>query len=622
VVPWSLALLLMAVLAIGGCKKDTAPEGAAPAKKEGAAQEAGKGEVKRGEGEGKTPEAGKENRAAQNVATPDGVIAYGGISSLDDATTRISGVASKVSPTPIPPLGTLATSWLQKEFALTSMEWLDTTKPVKFAAMDPKANKDAAFLMFPVKSREAFEKALPEAKEANAEGNAFKYEAGFRPGYVNFAGNYAVFSRDAGLFAKGKDFLEGEFAKYEPKDPFEMVFKVGNLTRIFSDEMKGVRTQMAQEMARDTAASPFGGSAEMMKEQVDMLFDFVDQLDTAAVSARIDGDHVKLPFYLTAKSGSRVGEFFAAQTGRKVDMLAYAPKDSYLIFGGNFDPAKFSDWNELSMELLTEMLKLTPDEKTKLSDLMKRSMEAQTGESVVALHKDGQLALAMLAVGGAKDGKKLRELTYEVYGMLWTKVVDLIKAEAGTELPPELDISTFPKAVESLAKIAEPMGISLKLAQETHGDAPIDVIEIKIDYAKFPLAQEDPKAAEAMKALVGDKVVIAAGYGKDVYAWSMSPDAVARVKSVLDGKKGEVPAGVKAAIENGVPGASMVVYLSAVDAAKAFAAVPDLAPMRETIAGLKADSGAAFTFGGAQGGLQAILDVPVSHVQEMMKLAR
>ncbi|GMV41249.1 MAG: hypothetical protein AMXMBFR64_29650 [Myxococcales bacterium] len=635
---WCLAALLTAALAVGGCKKDppAAPAEAPKAGETKAPEKGGEAKAPEKGGEAKAPEKGGEAKAPEKapdkagderpavpatVSVPDGVILYGGIKSLDDLTARISSVVDKVKP--MPGLGMVITGALSKELGLSSMDWLDTSKPARFAVWNPKEGGQPLVMAFPMKSREAFEKALPEARESGAEGNAFKYQAGMKDAFVNFAGDYALLARDAKAYDRLKGFAEGGLAAYKPNDAFEITIAVGNLTRIFSDELKQARGEMAKLMASDMAMSPFAGSAASMNTQIDLMFDLLDQLDQATISARIDGDHVKMPFALKAKDGSSMAKFFDATRDRKLTLLDYVPAGSYLVVGASMDPAGFGEWNELGMKMIAEMFKLTGEEKAKLDTLMKGAMAAQTGESVFALYKDGALALSMLAVGGATDGKKLRDLSYEMYGMLWTKVVDLIKAEAGAELPPEFDLSSFSKAIESLAAVAEPLGVTVKVATEEYNGATIDSIAITIDYARFPLAQEDAEAAAVMKAIVGDKIVLAAGYGKERYGMAMGPDAVARVKDVVDGKKGATPVAIKTAVEHGVPGASMLFYLSAVDGLKAFAALPQLQPMSDTIRGMSAASGAAFSFGSASGGgLSAVIDVPMSHVQEVLKLQR
>ena len=622
---WCLAILLTAAMAVGGCKKDEPQAPATPAKAEKAGEakggEAKGGDEKGGEAKGGDEKGGEakggEAAAPAAVATPDSVILYAGVKSLDDFTTRISSVIDKVKP--MPGLSAIIAGALSKELGVTNMDWLDTSKPIRVVVANPKESGKPALLTFPMKSREAFEKALPEAREAGGDGAAFKYQAGSRDAYVSYAGDYAVFARDAKVFDRAKGFVEGGLAKYQPNDLFEVTFAVGNITRIFADELKQARGGMGQMMAANQAGNPFQASAEIMQKEVDMLFDLLEQLDTASISARIDGDHVKIPFSIRAKDGTSVATFIKGAKGRSLSLLDYIPSGSYFAFGANMDPAGFSEWNQLGIGMLAEILKLSDAEKTKIGELMQKGMESQTGESMMAFYKEGSLALSLLAVGGAKDGKKLRDVTYEMYGLLWSKLIDMVKAEAGA-LPPEVDLSSFPKAIESLGKLAEPMGIGVKIGSEEYAGAPIDTLTITIDYAKFPLAQEDPKATEVMKAIVGDKIVLAAGYGKDRYAMALGPEAVARVKEVIDGKKGGAPAAVKTAVEHGVRGAAMLFYISAVDGLKAFAAVPELAPMREKIRGMVSSNGAAFSMGGDGTALSAVLDIPVSHVQEVLKL--
>ena len=623
---WVAALAL--TLAVAGCKKDPAPAAPAPAAQGVKTGEAAKGEPAKGEpakgepAKGEAPEKPKTAEAASAstsapLTMPAGVVGYGGVRSLDDFTSVVTSVVDKVQPTP--GLGLMFSAGLSKTLGVSPGDWLDTSKPIRIAIANPKESRKPGVLILPLKSREAFEKALPAEREAGADGAAFKYKAGENDAWISYAGDAVVFARDAQTLAALKAFVEGPLVGWTPSDPAEIGVSVANLTSMFAPELQKARGKVTEKLSRRADRIPFPGAAEGLEKAIAWVFDSIDSVDGATVGLRVDGDHVLVPLTLRAKKGSALEQAFGGSKGPAITLLDYVPPTTYFALGTRFDPKSCGDWSGVGVAILAKLMNLPEAAQTRLTELMKSAEEVQTGESVLAFSKEGTLAMGMLYVGGTRDGAKLRAATIETAGILWAGASKAIIAKEGAP-PPPIDLSTFPKAIETLAPVVAPFGVTLTLGNVAHPNGPVDTLTLKIDYTKIPLAKAEPEAVEVMKSAVGDTIVFALGYGKDAWAVAVGPDAATRVGDIVDGKKTGAPA-IRTAMSHAVPGASFFTYLSLIDAVKAFVSLPDFKDKRELIAGMPSSAGSALSIGSTSGsGLQAVLDVSLGSVQQMMKL--
>lgn len=637
---------LAVALAVAGCKKDAppapapaaqakaeaakgeAPKAGEPAKGEPAKAEAPTGEAPKAEAaKGEAPKAGEPaageapkgdvKASSAPIALPAGVAAYAGIRSLDDFTSVSTSVVDKVQP--VPGLGLLFSAGLAKTLGVSAGDWLDTSKPIRVAIANPKESRKPGVLVLPLRSREAFEKALPAEREAGADGAAFKYKAGENDAWIAFAGDNAVFARDPKTLAALKELVEGPLLAWAPADPAELHVSGANLTAMFAQELQMARARITEKVSGKAEGLPFPEAAEGLQKAIAWVFDSIDAIETAQISVRVDGDHVMVPLTLHAKKGSALETTFGAVQGRGITLLDYVPATTYFAMGMAFDPKSCGSWTDAGIALLAKGANLPEAEQARLRELLSGAAAVQTGESALAFSKEGTLAMGVLYVGGTRDGAKLREASLGAAAILWDLAVKAIVAKEGAP-PAPIDLSTFPKAIETLAPVVAPFGVTLALGKVDHANGPVDTLTLKLDYDNMPFAKEDPQAVEVMKSAVGDTIVFALGFGKDAWAFAVGPETATRVGDIVDGKKTGSPA-VRTAVSHAVPGATFVTYLSLVDALKAFVALPDFEGKREIIASMPSSGGSAVSIGSASGnGLQAILDVSLGNVQQMLKL--
>ncbi|NUN15958.1 MAG: hypothetical protein HUU55_20215 [Myxococcales bacterium] len=554
---------------------------------------------------------------ALRVDAPDNIIFYGAAKSFDELANKVSEIVSKVQP--VPGLAKVFEDGFQREFGFTNLDWLARDKPIVLSGWNPKEIADGAILIVPTKGKDAFVSALPETKQADADGNQFKFGNGTKDYFANLIDDNAVITVDAGIYAKAKTFIEEKLNTYSPGNTIELTIEVGHLTTIFKDEIAQSRTQMEADFGGDGSMPP--GVAAILKEEIAMLYSFLESVDTLAVVARSQGEHVFLGFDTVAKPGTGVVTFVESLKGRSLELGEKIPAMTYLAFVGNYDIGKFSDsgWMKLGIEALTEALKLTADDKERLASLQREAMALQTGAFMMAVHGTGSKAFAMSGLGNVQDGAKFREKTFELYNLLWNRAVDRLKAEAGGEIPPQIDLSSFEAALRSIGTVTAEMGVTLTLASSDEEGIKTDVVTVTIDWEKFPLAKEEPEIAGVIKALLGDTLQFGLGVSAKQYAMHVGPDAKAAIRAAL-AAGGTAPAAYTETTRHGVSSTAMLAYISVIDGLKAFSALPQLDSVREAIGKLEAKNGVGISMAAGEGTeLRLLLDVPMDHVAAVVR---
>lgn len=554
---------------------------------------------------------------AHRIEAPDNIIFYGAAKSFDELANKVSEIVSKVQP--VPGLAKVFEDGFQREFGFTTLEWLARDKTIVLSGWNPKEIADGAILIVPTKGKDMFVAALPENKQTDVDGNQFKFGNGTKDYFANLIGDNAVITVDAGIYGKAKAFIEEKLNTYAPGNTVELTVEVGHLTTIFKDEIAASRTQMETDFGGDGSMPP--GLAAILKEEIAMLYTFLESVDTVAITARTQGEHVFLGFDTNAKPGTGVVTFIDSLKGRSLELGDKIPAMTYLAFVGNYDISKFQDssWMKLGLEAMTEALKLTADDKERLASLQREAMALQTGAFVVAVHGVASKAMAISGVGNVSDGAKFREKTYELYNLLWSKAVDRIKAEAGGEIPPQIDLSSFEAALRSIGTVTAEMGVTLTLASSDEEGIKTDVVTVTVDWEKFPLSKEEPEVAAIAKALLGDTLQFGLGVSAKQYAMHVGPDAKAAIRASL-GAGGTMPAAYSETTRHGLQSTAMLMYISVIDGLKAFSALPQLESVREAIGKLDAKNGVGISMAAGEATeLRLLFDVPMDHVAAVVR---
>lgn len=589
---WVALVLCVAVAGAWGCKK----KGDDAAKKGEVAAEVG------------------------SVAIPEPVLAFGGAKSMDDLVTAVGGLVGKFNPQFGALIGAQVPALLQGQvLGVKNLGWLDSKKPIKFAILDYKQYAKPYVLVMPLKGgKDALTAALPDNKAAAAPDNETKFAApNGAEVFVNIVGDNAIFTMDAKAFPTAKAFLTGDFQKYPVVEILDIQASSANIKKVAAAEIAAARENLGQ--AAGSAAAQVPGMQELLKKEIDMLLDVVDQTEAARLVLKYDGTDLGLRLALKVVDGKGLAKFVAGAKDRKLEAYKSLPAGGWFVMASNIDPNLFAGWSQLGIDFWAELLKLNADEKGKLDGLMKSSLAEQTGDSGFAVAREGDFPLRVLSVTGIKDAEKARTAIYNTYEMLFSKVGVAVDQYTGGQmktLPVKLDWTNFKAFTESLKPELAKAGIDLALKNQDVGGAKVDALELTVDYAKIP-GGNSPDVAMVAKA-VGNKVSGALGFDKGKMIFTFGKEAVGDLQKVQAEKSGGAPLAdiiAKAGVNVGA-----AAYLSFIDLMKVIATFdPELLQNWPGVATATADAGFTLVFGGhGDRVFDTILTVPVAKIAAVM----
>lgn len=558
--------------------------------------------------------------AVTPAAIPADIIGYISISSFDNLVATAKTITDRVNPMPM--LDQMMLEGLKGSLGFKDLNWLDRTKPMRLVLLNPKVYPQAAVLVLPATSQDAAKAALPDTKKENDAGNQYSMTPSFQVQYVNLLANAVVVTQAPEAFAKAKDFVEKDLATVTTKDVLESTWALDNINIIYKTEIDALEAQTKQ-LAASPAMMPIPGVGDLVAREYEMIFGAVREMQRADVAIQFADDVLRLPITLTSSPTSGLAKFAAAMHGRTSTLVDVLPAGSYVVMGGNIDPKSMAAWAELGMTFITQGLKLPEADAQKVRTLYEQNLALQTGDFAMAFYRQGNFAFAVDSVSGTTDGAKLREATFATYELLYTKLVEMGKAlatENNQPIPPQIDLSSFPKAIQSLGTMLAPMGITLALQSEDYKGTKIDVLDLKLDFTKLP--NVSPSDAQVVQAIVGDHVQLALAFGPTQMLFSMGPEAVARIKQTLEGAKplAADPSFAKTRSNLQTAG-GFSFYVDPVAGVKAFAAIPDLAAVRPAIEGMQSKGGVALSAQARSANQVAfVLDVPLTPIVELVKV--
>lgn len=648
------ALALAAMLVLAACKKDepTAPEqkpGGEPAGEptekvvpgEKPTAEPAKTPAQTPAPRAGTPEQGKPAEptaetppttpapaptaalpAATVTPVPGQVIGYGSVKSLNDLIATVKDVATKVSPMPMAGnLDQMMLQGLQGALGFQNMTWLDLTRPARIVVLNPKTNPQPGVVVLPITDPEAFKAALPAERKEGEAGNQFSYTHEFETVYANVSGKDLVLTQSPESFAIVKDFVEKNLAGHTPTVPFEITIAMDNVLTIFGQELAMAESQVNQ-MASMPMMMPMPGMQDLLKKEYELIFKGIRELQRIDIAFSSKDGRLQLPLTFTVKADGGLAKFISAMSGRKVELAAMLPAASYLVMAYNFDPKAAGAWTNLGFEFIGKAFQMEGEKLAKLRGLYDQSLAVTTGETAFGMYRDGNFAFAFDIAYGITDPVKAREVHLAFYDAIWGELVALAKNLAqkeGAQLPPNLDLSSFSIAIQSINAIAAPAGFTLTLTKEEYKGVTIDVLDLKVDFTKLP--PMDPEEKAIVDSLFGDHVQFALAYAPGVMFETLGPNAVNRVKQAIDGTKPLENDASFASVRDLLKDGGGVFFLDPIKGLQAFAAVPELAPMKDAILAKTPQGGLIFeTEAVAANQLRLVIDLATAPVGEIVKV--
>jgi hypothetical protein len=356
-----------------------------------------------------------------------------------------------------------------------------------------------------------------------------------------------------------------------------------NLLNVYGQELAMVEAQMGQ-FASMPMMMPIPGLQDILKKEYELLFSGIRQLQRVDIAFSSQDGRIRLPLTFTVKQEGGLARFIAGMAGRRGNLAKMLPVASYLVMAYNIAPNAAREWTDLGFEFISKAFQMEPAKLAGLRALYDQSVAVTTGDMAFGFYRDRNFAFAFDLFYGLTDAKKAREVQLTFYEAIWTEVVQVVKtfaAKEGATLPPTLDLSTFPKAIESVSAMVAPMGIAISLQKEEYKGVIIDILDMKLDFTKMPPMGMDEKAI--VDALLGDRLQFVLAYADGFLLESLGPNAVARAKQAIDGTKPLENDPSFATAQGLLEDGGGLFFIDAVKSLQAFATVPDLASKKDSI---------------------------------------
>jgi hypothetical protein len=485
---------------------------------------------------------------------------------------------------------------LAMRYGLSDGTALDPKKPVRFAIVDPKANKEPVVVAVGTTGRDAFIKTLPAKATKDDGGNAYSYTTGAStPVFVNFVDDWAVFTNTKELFPQHKAFVVKLIGATVDSDA-ALVIDVGHLHKAYASELDLALKNAQKELESSAASTPIGSSAGIGKI-MEWTASVAKELDKVHVSASAGSAGGELGFAFSPKAGTELEKAFRGLGKRNLEpILGKLPADAPLALAASFDSSTTSD---LMRTIAAWSLQLSLGQGASAADYseaMNAYWKAATGDTALtAFPFEGKLRLSLLT--GVKDAEAMRKAVAALRAMY---------------------------KEEGVKKLYEGMGVKLehKVGAYKVGDVSVDTLTATL---------VEPKADDKGAKGKGNDANLkrALGSGAGIFADLMSHHTAIGGDTAFmvygaEGKKlmeawlgGKVQGGldrepgVKRALSNAAPGLFFLLYGSPLAVASALDKGGATGPVKE---------GIAISAGGDGGLLHVVLDVPADQAKDLMRM--
>ncbi|GEM_PF-3542054 len=636
-----IALAAAVTLVAPGCSKKKKDEKKSPAAagKKGAdkAVAAGKGAAKK-IAEKVKPKAPPP--ADVKLDAGDSVVAWLSFRSLTAVFDASETIASQIGV--VPPGASLRDSFYRDltralaDQGITGHEWLDKAKPVHLFLQDdnPQDLPGGVVVMLPMTDKAKAEASLKTAiKGAEAKGHAALLKP-VRPGpkaqpiagapdvFIDFIGKYMVVTSKNERFGKAKAFATRLSATTPPSLAYLGV-SVTDAAKTRKPQIEMLLAQFARmEATQAQAGMPAGYYSKMFRQWV---------TDMTRLELTVDGDtnYVKIGGRVQAAAGSKLAKQLNAGKGRDArpsgDSL---PGNSFLSFVADMDPKAGISQLDQTMKMLKTMFKLDEKVAADLDADLRAVVNLQTGQSGLAMYRDGPSAAGALTWYGATDPVASIKALKDIVAEIGIKAIAQEKAKKGKALSKaeEAQFAVVERALKerkleplltTYGPMAKEMGITITQNASKDGGAACEVVDFALDWTK--IAKPGDKEAAAAKAVIGDRTAVALCSAKNRVALAVGPSALEQGRRSALGKKGGlVDAPVyKAAAERVEGTPSSFFYLNLGAAVAAFKAVVPPIPVR-----FPADRPVTLNCGNRAQSYACGMSVPVGAIGAILTLTR
>lgn len=549
------------------------------------------------------------------VAMPAPVLAFASLKSLDGLTKAVGEVVDQFQPGLGAMLAGQVPALLQaKVLGLTSLSFLDLTKPVRIVMLDYQKFDNPLLLVVSHRGAEALNGGLPQTKAKGAPDNEWKYAGPQgQEVFVNGLGeDLVVFSFHPGAFGAAKPFLQ-ELRRYPGTEILDVQVAGTNLNPLAESQIQKARQQIGQMAPDQEQGTPM---AQVLQKELDLLSSLLKQMEVGRIVLRWDGSVLALDGTVKATGDGGLARLAADMKTRKMELFRRLPGEATVLVASNLDPKTFSSWSDLARDFWVQSLQLTDEEKQKTLDLWNQMIALQSGDAAFYLGREGEFPFRVLSLTAYEDGAKAREVVQGLYRLLFQKAGVLVQKYAGPQLRElgSLDWTSMQTLLKSLEVPLKTSGIDASIEEVNQGDLKGDRVEFRIDYARVPGSADKPEVQQAAR-MIGNRLDGALVFGPKEMYFAMGKDAMGAVQDLAQGKPQAANVLDPVVQEAGYP-VSVGAWISLVDVLRLVAVFePSLAAQLPGLATAKTGPGISLVAGSpGERIIGARLDLPVAAV--------
>lgn len=567
------------------------------------------------------------------------VVAWGGISSLTAVLDMVTAAGPQLGLPPADPASPKGSWWQQAEtsaktMGISNLSWLRRDQPIRFFLQDEGGPPGVAagVVLLPMTNQAAVLQALAGA-QLGAEGHA----AIFTPTdtdlrlYLDFLPDQLAVTFETSRWQRAAPVASGPLGKAAVPGLISLGISMANLAALRPKEL-----QKLKDALRDPKGLP--KSAQLGATQYSAVIkQMAEELDTFELVIGGDKTSLQLGFRVRGRPGTAMAKALRAGEGRSIEPLArLLPAKSYFSAVSDMDPQPGLAQLPTSYAVLDGALEIPKRQKAGLQKQFAALAQGFTGQVALGFYPDGDSALGMLTLVGAKDPASFRRDAARFAGQLALLLMDKEAQKHGPSKgkpvkDPEkakfealarkgLAKGSLKPLVEAIQPKAQQAGVAIAQVESNERGLACDALVISFDWPKL---RSDSAGELAMgPAVLGKGLTLAACSTASFVVLAIGPGALDHARRVADNRPGglaEQP-NFRAALAHAVAQPSSLLILDPLEALAAFQAAVQDAALRakwlEVLAGALPLS-ASYGLTGSAGEYR--LDLPFSLLAAMRK---
>jgi len=385
----------------------------------------------------KKPDPAKQGAAALaaagRVEAPKELLVYIGVRSPQQTIDNALGLVSQFVPLPLSRDGLLDLFSQRAKLPRDLIEAIDITQPFWLLGLNDKLikDKDPAVMIFPIRSRKAFEAALnKKLRKAGTEGKLTRYAP--KPGAVGqqevkllITDRFVIAPTSARALAVTEPFIRGNLLRHAPL-PSDLVMHVmvrnvmddreGELDRTFKGAMDKMKANMQQPGPVDQQQV-----ASATEKTLQRYIDALKSTSEIRLALDVSKEQLTVSLQGDGKAGGRLARLIGRQRPGEPFGYKLLPRSSWLVLSdrGNPEAARESDatWRPLLKELVKGLEPAKLQER--LASALTAAAEVVSGDFSLALHRapSGQ-GMTLSLVNRVTDAGKAQRALQELAGAL------------------------------------------------------------------------------------------------------------------------------------------------------------------------------------------------------------